>query len=112
MILKGDTVDCNVGFLLAQANGQFTLWVKAFCALPLSAILISDALVAQLDRASAFEAEGREFESLRARHLLRVVPRQRLYYDSALSRVDSAWAGTEYRNDRCNRRHSASRTRF
>ncbi len=26
--------------------------------------------VAQLDRASAFEAEGREFESLRARHLL------------------------------------------
>ena len=24
--------------------------------------------VAQLDRASAFEAEGREFESLRARH--------------------------------------------
>ncbi len=25
--------------------------------------------VAQLDRASAFEAEGREFESLRARHL-------------------------------------------
>ena len=29
---------------------------------------ISDAPVAQLDRASAFEAEGREFESLRARH--------------------------------------------
>src|SRR5580658_6793992 len=29
---------------------------------------LSDALVAQLDRASAFEAEGREFESLRARH--------------------------------------------
>jgi hypothetical protein len=26
--------------------------------------------VAQLDTASAFEAEGREFESLRARHLL------------------------------------------
>ena len=29
----------------------------------------SSAPVAQLDRASAFEAEGREFESLRARHL-------------------------------------------
>jgi hypothetical protein len=27
------------------------------------------ALVAQLDRASDFESEGREFESLRARHL-------------------------------------------
>jgi hypothetical protein len=26
------------------------------------------ALVAQLDRASDFESEGREFESLRARH--------------------------------------------
>ena len=31
--------------------------------------LETDAPVAQLDRASAFEAEGREFESLRARHL-------------------------------------------
>ncbi len=29
--------------------------------------------VAQLDRASAFEAEGREFESLRARHLIRTM---------------------------------------
>jgi hypothetical protein len=27
------------------------------------------ALVAQLDRASDFDSEGREFESLRARHL-------------------------------------------
>jgi hypothetical protein len=32
--------------------------------------LETDAPVAQLDRASAFEAEGREFESLRARHFL------------------------------------------
>jgi putative endonuclease len=31
--------------------------------------LVHRAPVAQLDRASAFEAEGREFESLRARHL-------------------------------------------
>src|ERR1700730_2921102 len=31
---------------------------------------IKGAPVAQLDRASAFEAEGRGFESLRARHLL------------------------------------------
>src|SRR6202049_1472882 len=30
--------------------------------------VIDGAPVAQLDRASAFEAEGREFESLRARH--------------------------------------------
>ena len=34
--------------------------------------MIVGAPVAQLDRASAFEAEGREFESLRARHLLLV----------------------------------------
>ncbi len=32
------------------------------------------ALVAQLDRASDFESEGREFESLRARHLRSVGP--------------------------------------
>ena len=30
------------------------------------------ALVAQLDRASDFESEGREFESLRARHLTKM----------------------------------------
>ena len=29
---------------------------------------LAPALVAQLDRASDFESEGREFESLRARH--------------------------------------------
>jgi hypothetical protein len=32
------------------------------------AIVRANALVAQLDRASDFESEGREFESLRARH--------------------------------------------
>lgn len=31
-------------------------------------MLIVCALVAQLDRASGYEPEGREFESLRARH--------------------------------------------
>jgi hypothetical protein len=33
-------------------------------------ILLSCAPVAQLDRASGYEPEGREFESPRARHLL------------------------------------------
>jgi hypothetical protein len=37
---------------------------------PISRIRVMvQALVAQLDRASDFESEGREFESLRARHL-------------------------------------------
>src|ERR1700722_9325760 len=38
-----------------------------------AAIVPLDALVAQLDRASDFESEGREFESLRARQRLQVL---------------------------------------
>src|SRR5262249_35199861 len=38
---------------------------------------LASALVAQLDRASDFESEGREFESLRARSKLRLSPRTR-----------------------------------
>jgi hypothetical protein len=36
-----------------------------------AAIVPASALVAQLDRASDFESEGREFESLRARHKIK-----------------------------------------
>src|SRR5262249_41223377 len=35
---------------------------------PRFAVFLPQALVAQLDRASDFDSEGREFESLRARH--------------------------------------------
>ena len=49
--------------------------------------MIDDAPVAQLDRASAFEAEGREFESLRARHLL-------LFVHGVTSSTSSADFGT------------------
>ena len=34
---------------------------------------LAHALVAQLDRASDFESEGREFESLRARHKINML---------------------------------------
>ena len=42
-------------------------------------INLAGAPVAQLDRASAFEAEGREFESLRARHF----PQQTYVFNSS-----------------------------
>jgi hypothetical protein len=72
---------------------------KKLCPPQLIAILAFDALVAQLDRASAFEAEGREFESLRARHFSRVVPCQCLYYDNGLPRNRIRVGDTEPHND-------------
>ena len=48
---------------------------------------LSRAPVAQLDRASGFEPEGREFESLRARHILTCSP----YSLSLLLRFESDW---------------------
>src|SRR3954466_2243178 len=41
-----------------------------------------DALVAQLDRASDFDSEGREFESLRVRHHRRKIVGVRGFHDS------------------------------
>ena len=46
------------GFRRVEWNGEATIVRSALCV----------ALVAQLDRASDFESEGRGFESLRARH--------------------------------------------
>lgn len=56
--------------------GLYVLSRCVFLARPASTLLENaiigpawpDALVAQLDRASDFDSEGREFESLRARH--------------------------------------------
>ena len=42
----------------------------------ISADRFRNAPVAQLDRASGYEPEGREFESLRAHHLSKAVSRQ------------------------------------
>ena len=46
-------------------------WVRHVERNSQDAIVPAAALVAQLDRASDFESEGREFESLRARQKLR-----------------------------------------
>jgi hypothetical protein len=46
----------------------------------------TSALVAQLDRASDFDSEGREFESLRARH--RILLRPRPGSDETIFRID------------------------
>jgi FAD/FMN-containing dehydrogenase len=60
----------------------------------------SDAPVAQLDRASAFEAEGREFESLRARHTPKSVsvpnPKSRIKYCDEFGQEGEHCRNTSY----------------
>src|SRR5215470_4586232 len=70
---------CKVCLIrLSQVKGSVHKMKRLGCRLRLSIqplyseIVAGDAPVAQLDRASAFEAEGREFESLRARQIFPV----------------------------------------
>jgi hypothetical protein len=53
--------------MMAQSS-DLARWQGAGPVRPSLVIEPTHALVAQLDRASDFESEGREFESLRARH--------------------------------------------
>ena len=70
--------DCQVIRIRGNANPGKTFSRRSeaavkvtFAAKPLLCARFSAfALVAQLDRASDFESEGREFESLRARHIV------------------------------------------
>src|SRR5215467_9366555 len=68
---------------LASGAGKF--WPQrisagrvTFIAKSLLCARLSFALVAQLDRASDFESEGREFESLRARQKINILSRSSL----------------------------------
>src|SRR5271168_4578196 len=56
-------------------------------------IFLNRAPVAQLDRASGYEPEGREFESPRARHLIRVgSPLQQIEVHSTSEIRAARWA--------------------
>src|SRR5215471_16342280 len=70
--------------------------------------IMPHALVAQLDRASDFDSEGREFESLRARHFGTSTPEIRRFCARAATSVRSSapfgsamldWWGDDHGNE-------------
>jgi hypothetical protein len=70
----------------------------------LCARVLRFALVAQLDRASDFESEGREFESLRARHENQLLMLYLVSVASQKMTLGSTWEAAQKKNIR---RHGA-----
>jgi hypothetical protein len=73
---------------LADCCGMLTLQ-------PLKRIMrcLKNAPVAQLDRVSGYEPEGREFESLRARHIARVQRVSLFAVSNIRGRFQYYWSG-------------------
>ena len=63
------------GFRFDKVAAKFCEYAKLKGRKHRRSFVINDAPVAQLDRASGYEPEGREFESPRARHFFRVQTR-------------------------------------